>query len=66
MDQPGQTTATTSNQNTPQAVRGNSITPELVAKVADKVFEMLRKDLQIEMERYRVLSKDWNIKTGGR
>lgn len=32
------------------------ISPELVRAVADRVYAMLRRDLQIERERYRLLS----------
>jgi DNA polymerase IIIc chi subunit len=33
------------------------MTPELVAKVADKVYALLKQDLKIERERYRALAQ---------
>jgi hypothetical protein len=44
--------------NTPQAGASRNripITPELVSKVADRVFELLLNDLKIERERKRGL-----------
>lgn len=45
--------ATDVRQNASDAA---GISPELVRAVADRVYAMLRRDLQIERERYRLLS----------
>lgn len=37
---------------------GQEITPELVRKVADRVYEMLRLELKIDNERQRMLRRD--------
>lgn len=46
------TGASTTNQ---EQAQGRSITPELVREVADRVYALLKKDLQIERERMRGL-----------
>lgn len=37
---------------------GQEITPELVRKVTDRVYEMLRLELKIDHERQRMLRRD--------
>ena len=62
--QTGSSAAGASNNNGTQAT--TAITPELVKKVADKVYAMLSKELQIERERggaHRHTSTHWR---GGR
>jgi hypothetical protein len=42
----------------------NPITPELVRQVADKVYALWLKELQIERERRRPLPQDWRRRPG--
>jgi hypothetical protein len=42
----------------------NAITPELVRLVADKVYALWLKELQIERERRRPMSQEWHGRPG--
>jgi hypothetical protein len=42
-----------------QSGQASAITPEVVRQVADKVYAMLLKELQVEKERRRMVNKRW-------
>jgi hypothetical protein len=48
-----------SDQPDKQSRQVNAITPEVVRQVADKVYAMLLKELQVEKERRRTVNNRW-------
>jgi hypothetical protein len=59
------TPSNTSAESTGTSNQGDQLTPELVRQVADKVYTMLVKELDIEKERHRLGTSGRFISPGG-
>ena len=54
-DAEGTTAAPNADDGANESEREKKLTPELVRQVADRVYELWRRDLQIEQERRRII-----------